>query len=273
MLYLAAGPADPYEPGMLPTAVIPLEHPPRLAVPGSLGWGPHGSQGRHRVRAFSFWALHAITYEGRWTIRGTSVPLRPGTLLLTPPGEATVFDFAGPGAHFYLHVHLTAGRGPLVPLAVDAGPRLTEVLRRLEEAKTIGATQPDYQTALLWTLLWTYADVAGAMPRQVPEGDLAERAREVLERRFHEPPRLTDLAADLGVTSRHLLRCFQDRFGCSIRDWREDRRKEKLQELLTTTDLPATEVARLVGLKSLSQLHATCKRLLGASPTQLRQGR
>lgn len=253
------------------TCRLPLDRSPVIDVT-AMGWGTHGSAGTMRTRVCPTWTLNYYPYQADWRIDGHDYALRPGCWSLTPPGMVSSYRFPGPCSHFYVLFSCPGGDPTTVPYLVDAGPRSADLLARLEDAKQWVGSHPARASALLWTVLWEYADLAGSLAPRHPVTDPLERAREVLEKRLRVPSRVSDVAADVGITPRHLQRMFLARYGCSIRAWLAQRRGEKLRHLLTSTDLPLEEVARQMGAGSLQHLYKISRRTLGDSPRGIRQG-
>lgn len=250
-----------------------LARPPRCVSPRNLGWGHHGSSVEAHIPAHSFWVLHAYTYSAGWDIAGASHRVSPGCFSLTPQGMPSAHRFEGPCSHFYVHFYVpTEGVPVTLPLLIDAGPRASEMLAWLEQARAVATQTPERADALLWQVLWTYAEVAKALPYCPPSTDLVDRACHSLEGHLGAPLRISNLAADLGVSPRHLNRLFQARYGVSITAWIDRRRADRLRRLLTCTDLPVAEVARQVGIRNHQHFNKVARRLLGVSPRALRRG-
>lgn len=83
---------------------------------------------------------------------------------------------------------------------------------------------------------------------------------------------LADLAAELGVTDRHLRRAFTDELGVSPVELAQTRRLALAKQLLHETSLTITEVALASGFGSLRRFHALFAARFGRPPAQLRKG-
>ena len=77
------------------------------------------------------------------------------------------------------------------------------------------------------------------------------------------------LAARAGVTPRHLGRLFNAHLGTSPARYVRRARTEAAAHLLTSTDLPLTQVARRCGFKSTETLRAAFLAAYGVPPTRL----
>lgn len=81
---------------------------------------------------------------------------------------------------------------------------------------------------------------------------------------------LADLSGVAHMSPFHFSRMFKTSTGLSPHRYVIQRRVERARELLTLTDLPLHEVARLSGFTDQSHLARHTRRLLGASPRALR---
>ena len=102
---------------------------------------------------------------------------------------------------------------------------------------------------------------------------LAGQAARMLEQRASEGEDLylPAVAAQLGVTDRHLRRIFQDVHGVSPMDFLTTRRLLLAKQLLTDTRLPVTQVALASGFSSLRRFNAAFLSRYRLSPTGLRK--
>jgi AraC family transcriptional regulator of adaptative response / DNA-3-methyladenine glycosylase II len=80
------------------------------------------------------------------------------------------------------------------------------------------------------------------------------------------------LAAEMGISDRHLRRVIQDEFGVSPNKLLETQRLLTAKLLLTDTALPVTEVAYASGFSSLRRFNDAFKVNYRLNPTQFRRG-
>ena len=81
------------------------------------------------------------------------------------------------------------------------------------------------------------------------------------------------LAARLGVSSRHLRRLFVAELGVTPDGLARSRRAHFARRLLDDTDLPIADVAFAAGFGSVRQLHRACHDIFRAAPGELRARR
>jgi AraC family transcriptional regulator, regulatory protein of adaptative response / DNA-3-methyladenine glycosylase II len=104
-----------------------------------------------------------------------------------------------------------------------------------------------------------------AVPRLVS----AAAAR--IEAGFLNERSVDDLAATLGVTSRHLRRAVAAELGVSPVDMAQSRRMALAKQLLHDTALPLSQVAFAAGFASLRRFNALFRERFGRSPSALRR--
>ncbi len=88
-----------------------------------------------------------------------------------------------------------------------------------------------------------------------------------------EDATLETLAGQLGISSRHLRRVFQEAYGVSPVEYLMTHRLLTAKTLLANTQLPVTEVAMVSGFGSLRRFNALFKERYGMPPSQLRKTR
>lgn len=94
--------------------------------------------------------------------------------------------------------------------------------------------------------------------RRIAEGGLNERSVE-------------ELAAELGVSARHLRRATESRLGVSPIDLAQSRRLALAKQLLQDTALPLTEIAFAAGFGSVRRFNAAFLDRMGKSPSEMRR--
>ncbi|MBM6399033.1 helix-turn-helix transcriptional regulator [Phycicoccus sonneratiae] len=110
--------------------------------------------------------------------------------------------------------------------------------------------------------------------RRVP-GDVLvhlRRARDLIDRRFADELDLDLLAATARLSKFHFLRSFAAVYGTTPLAYLGERRVERAQDLLRTTNLTVTEVCHAVGYSSLGSFSARFRDVVGETPSAF-QGR
>ncbi|WP_107659507.1 helix-turn-helix transcriptional regulator [Nocardia suismassiliense] len=94
------------------------------------------------------------------------------------------------------------------------------------------------------------------------------RARDLADRQYADPLRLDELAAAAGVSKYHFLRAFAAVYGLTPAAYLAERRIERAQDLLRSTNVTVTEVCMLVGYSSLGSFSSKFRQLVGVSPSE-----
>ena len=93
------------------------------------------------------------------------------------------------------------------------------------------------------------------------------RARDHADRNFAEPLDLAQLAAVATISKWHFHRLFTATYGSTPAAYLSQRRVERAQDLLRSTNLTVTEVCHAVGFTSLGSFSSRFRELVGESPT------
>lgn len=93
------------------------------------------------------------------------------------------------------------------------------------------------------------------------------RARDHADRSFAEPLTLADLASVAMISKYHFLRLFRAVYGQTPAAYLSERRVERAQDLLRTTNLTVTEVCHAVGFSSLGSFSSRFTEVTGESPS------
>jgi AraC family transcriptional regulator len=84
---------------------------------------------------------------------------------------------------------------------------------------------------------------------------------------------IKDLAASLHISVGHFCRAFKQTFGMPARIWIRQRRIERAQGLMLTTDASLSEIALSCGMSDQSHFTRSFRRIVGESPSSWRQTR
>ncbi len=101
------------------------------------------------------------------------------------------------------------------------------------------------------------------------KANLASRAARILQHNWSLG--IEELAARLGVTSRHLRRAMLDELGITPLQCRQRRRIAVAQRLLRDSKLPLIRVAYASGFASLRRFNAAFRQHTGRTPSTLRR--
>ena len=97
-----------------------------------------------------------------------------------------------------------------------------------------------------------------------------ERVRIILEQRFAEPYKLSEIAAEAGVHPVHLAREFRKHYGTSVGEYLRRVRIEYACRELMDSNVAVTNIALAAGFADQSHFSRTFKRLCGTTPGRYR---
>jgi AraC family transcriptional regulator len=116
---------------------------------------------------------------------------------------------------------------------------------------------------------------AGLAPRQRvdplgPNPVWLRRAREALHAHYHEPLRLSTVAAWVGIHPVHLAREFRKRHGCTVGQYVRRLRVESATRKLVESDSPLAVIAVEMGFANQAHFCRIFKFVTGMSPARYR---
>jgi AraC family transcriptional regulator len=159
------------------------------------------------------------------------------------------------------------------PILYHIGACISALLEHPEESNSLLV---DYIALSLQNHLYrTYSATPASSPRA--RGGLApwqeRRAKEAMEADFDKEITIARLAYDCRLSASQFSRAFRQSTGCTPHRWRLQRRVERAQALLLTSDSPLAEIARSCGFFDLSHLTRAFSQTVGTSPGLWRRAR
>lgn len=97
------------------------------------------------------------------------------------------------------------------------------------------------------------------------------RARDHVDRNYHQPLELEDLAAVARLSKFHFHRLFRETYGVTPGNYVSQRRIERAQDLLRTSNLTVTEVCMTVGFSSLGSFSSRFRGIVGETPSEFQR--
>jgi AraC family transcriptional regulator len=152
------------------------------------------------------------------------------------------------------------------------------LLSELENEAVLGGLYAESLATLLAVhLLRSHSSLgrgAACTMEQGPSGALSgsalRRVKDYIEDNLAETLTLSEISGVAHMSPFHFSRVFKLATGLSPHRYVVGRRVERAKDLLTNTNLPLHEVARLSGFSDQSHLAKHTRRLLGAAPRSLR---
>ena len=100
--------------------------------------------------------------------------------------------------------------------------------------------------------------------------DRMQKARDLLDKDYINPPTIGKLARTIGVNEAKLMHNFKRLFGQTIFDYTQNLRMDEAKKLLETTERSITEIAFDVGYEYSSNFTTAFKRRFGITPSVAR---
>lgn len=150
-------------------------------------------------------------------------------------------------------------------------------LKALEEAyfQTQVFDRAQYEAML--RLLSTFAEHLAMISNSIEvepsrvEPELVSKAKRYIRKRFEQPISLDQAAQAVNTSTRHFCKVFKTATGITFTDYLARVRVEKAKHLLQNPHLRVSEIAFETGFESISQFNRSFKRIVGKSPSQLRE--
>lgn len=259
-------------------------------------WGLKVSEHEHRLQITLFpvggidSTIHPTLGEGRAYFSGSGISpgyienhssgrLRCVNVEIEPDWMELLF-FAGSQHRSDLVKQLFRGEEWKTAFYPQMTGKVRSLAYQLWNAPYRGAAKRLYLQAKVIELLAMYLDLISeeptqnsSLPRLKPQ-TLARlhQAKEILTTQFIQPPSLTELAQQVGLSVRTLQRGFKTLFHTTIVGYVNQRRLERAEQLLRQGNDTVAEVAMQVGYGHLGHFATAFKERFGITPSQCKPG-
>lgn len=115
------------------------------------------------------------------------------------------------------------------------------------------------------------AEETTVRPLTPTEAARVREAREQLVADMSAPPRVTDLAAAVGLTEKRLSEGFRLFYGTSVFDYLRRERLDHARRAIEATDIPIKQIAHRVGYRHVTNFISAFTQQFGESPSRFRQ--
>jgi len=234
-------------------------------------------------------SVHLYEYAATIRLDDRVYELRPGDLTVTPAFVGARYHVPEPGHH--LCVHWLFYHDPQTPPTEDVmelplhlpaaaqqrGRGFAEQLHRIIALHAEGEVDPlaEMSSRLAFQRLLIGIAMAGRDTREqsdpAPSDAAVDTVAALVQHRLDHDLRVPTLAKEVGLSQNYLARRFKDRYGQTIPRYILRCRIEHAHLLLTTTNLPIGNIAARVGLPNPQHFNKQFRRLMGRSPTAVRQ--
>ncbi|MET0693757.1 MAG: AraC family transcriptional regulator [Propionibacteriaceae bacterium] len=251
-----------------PLTPIHLERPPEVV---RAGVGRHGTSGLvDRFSLPELWSLHLYSYRATLLVEGRPYEIRPNDVSLVPPQSKIEYRYLGPSQHLYAHLRIEPhGKPTSLPIVQPAGaesPVLTALMTGAVDSFPTGSEQAQ---ANVWAVLWRLEAMARSL-RDAHRSRYVADAITYLEANLARPVTVPEVAAHLGISHNHLTRLFQAELDSSVVGYLRTARMALASHLLRDSTMSIAAVATTVGIRDLQAFNKACRRVLGASPREVR---
>ncbi len=243
----------------------------------TIGARTHGPQNLGPYQFAQYWRLHFYGCAGELILDGQLFPVHSGCVAILPPGVTTELHFETvcrhPFAHFTLSASADDHEQPILAVQ-DLGDDFPALHRSFEQAFPWYTTHPQRAEVRLWDILWELVGRTLVPADQIPGNHPAVlKTIQEIEARLYTAISIEDLAQEAGLSHNHLTRLFRTAFGKTIVGYIQERRITRARYLLLYSTLPIKAIAAEVGIPDLHLFNKTMRRVLGASPRQVRASR
>jgi AraC family transcriptional regulator, transcriptional activator of pobA len=158
---------------------------------------------------------------------------------------------------------------------VPASERATWVERLATLEAELRARRDGYQEAVLahlTLLLVALSRLATDVPHQLQLSNepILAAVFDVIERRYHEPISLSDVATEMALSPGHLTTVVRRKTGRTVQQWITERRMQQARILLAHTDLTVAALSHRVGYPDASYFIKRFRADHGMTPAQWR---
>ncbi len=249
---------------------IPLRSAPEITW---ITYGPVPGHDTSEHFLADRWCVHLYSYGADLTLDGVPVPVRPGSIGVTPPGMRMIYRYRdAPSMHLFAHMRFTSGPTESIPAMQDGGTRFAALWRSFEEAISFQPGEPLRAQVRLWDILWSLTRGSVGRSGEPALGDhpAVSEAVAAIAREIADPPSTDDLAKRVGLSRDHLGRLFRAAFGIPVKAYIQNQRRDRILHLLRHTQLPIKAVAVELGFDDLHAFNKLARHLCGKAPSGLR---
>lgn len=213
------------------------------------------------------WTALLYLHSGVAFVNSLSISFVPGEMVIFPPGSRGSHGNIGPGTTvLYATFDLPGDPVSVQSVPIHCRPEDHWVLRwRDVYSRTVRGTGRG--RSMVWDLMWHISTPRARLGTDDRVADAEQWIRQNLARHFS----VTEVAQEVGVQDRTLLRLFRTEHGTTIKGYVLEIRAREATRLLLETDLPIKVVATRVGVPDLQQFNKLMRTVTGLSPRKLRE--
>lgn len=218
-----------------------------------------------------------LSGELEYVFERCRIPLRPGGVLLIPPGTPYCFGVSGKRTGYRKLVLEICGRNleeelrernllQVVHREIRNPAELTERIRKIG---TLLEDTVSHEAELIGRTVEILCSFRG--PFRKAHSAAVESAQREMEKKLADPIDLGSLAAELRIGRSTLGRLFRTELGLSPREYWIRRKIRRAQEYLVNTDFSIKEISVQLGYSSQFHFSGEFRKRCGLSPSEFRK--
>lgn len=222
-------------------------------------------------------AVHAV-YDGNGEIthNGLTFPVGPGDIFMLRKGSYYEYRDCPSNPWNYVYFHLNGTQAGAILDAIGLAPEQPVI--HLEEQREFWAhlnhLKQEFETEQITgysaiTAAWHMIEQLESGPAEEPD-DPAEIAKRLIDQSPTCITSVDSLAQHLNTNRTTLFRRFKQAYGLSVKQYIEDVRFGRIEELVRNTSLPIGQIAEIGGFSDPLYFSRTFRKRYGVSPTQMR---
>ena len=261
--------------------ILPAMQKKQLFSVGSIGW--HKCNDLYHIDRPHGMSVYLILFTvngcGYLRIQEQEYHLTPGTIALVPPDVSVAYKTPEDGLWEFYWMHPGSGMShQFLDTIAENGIYMKKVEnihmygQKTEEILSFCQGNPmDAALKISQKLSELFHELAITFLEPTHTSSLSDRAISYLERHCAEQISLDTVAAELYVSTAHLIRVFKKEVGCTPHQYLLRYRLTSATLLLKFSELRVDEIAQQVGFSSSSHLISLFRKQFGCTPVQYRE--
>jgi len=228
---------------------------------------------RREFHAHWFWQAEFIV-SGLVHLRlpDQTFEVRPGTVLLIPPGIRHAFEYSGANTEYFSFKFSCSGAENITSVVIWRDEYELVALRRYITAMLDNHDASRRLVAVhVQNALKTLLEIELVYGTELPEKSVSDLVRDTLRSSFGSFPSAEDVAGMLGFSRPHLSQRIKDESGMSLKPFMDAERIRIAQRLLCLSDLSISEIGFQLDFIDPFGFSKFFKRVTNMSPSNYRQ--
>ncbi|MDA3961135.1 MAG: AraC family transcriptional regulator [Planctomycetota bacterium] len=219
------------------------------------------------------WSLVFVRYAMLATIDGVDYAIKPGHVMLMPPGVSKVYRITSSDArHLYVHFSLPGNAtDTALPVVTDCSQDYAAIDGALSEALACRQHQAQRAAVRIWDILFRLSDALRPHADNTDEHPALAALERQIELSLDTTLSIVSLAKHVGVSHGHLATLFRQHRGETIVAYIRRRRMERARTLLLHSTAKIKDVAAEVGIPDLQAFNKSMRKQFGHGPRELRE--